>query len=235
VKKSDCYIEGAEFEAGPRGVPKVFVPHSFSETNQSYIEDFVRKHAFATLISSDAGRPVATHLLLDLKEGASPSLVLCGHMAKANPQWKTFRDDREVLSIFNGPHTYVSASWYSIKSAPTWNYVNVHVYGLPRIVNDNVELYGLLKRLVDKQEQQSPSDTRYSIEGLPNDVLESMMGAVVGFEITVTKIDAAAKLSQNRNAKDYRNIIEKLEVRGDPESTEVAKEMMLRLPQSIPE
>ena len=235
MKKVGSYIEGAELEIGPKGVPKVFVPHSFNETNQSYIEDFIRKHAFATLISSDNGRPVATHLLLDLEEGPSSRLALSGHMAKANPQWRTFRDDREVLSIFNGPHTYVSASWYSIKSAPTWNYVNVHVYGLPRIINDNVELYGLLKRLVDKQEQQSPADTRYRIESLPNDVLESMMGAVVGFEITVTKIEAAAKLSQNRNAQDYRNIIEKLEVRGDPESLEVAKEMILRMPQSIPE
>jgi len=208
----------------------MYIPSGFGETRQEYIEDFIRKHSFATLISSDNGRPMATHLLLDLTEGPSSRLLLGGHIARVNPQWRTFHEDKEILAVFSGPHAYVSASWYSVNSAPTWNYVNVHVYGLPRVIEDSLELYGLLKRLVDRQEQHSPAATRYRLESLPKGVLESMMQGVVGFEITVTKIEAAAKLSQNRNPDDYRNIIEKLRERGDPQSSEIAEEMTLRKP-----
>jgi transcriptional regulator len=213
----------------------VYIPRNFKETKQTYIEDFIRRHAFAALISSDNGRPVGSHLLLDLLERAAQSLVLVGHMAKSNPQWKTFKENQEVLAIFSGPHAYVSAGWYSIKSAPTWNYVNVHVYGLPRIIEDKVELYGLLKRLVDKQEQHSPAETRYQIESLPKDILEEMMGGVIGFEIVVTKIEAAAKLSQNRSNRDHTNIIDRLRDRGDHKSAEIAEEMLRRRPEDIPE
>ena len=213
----------------------MYIPRNFKETNQAYIETFIRKHGFATLISSDDGRPVATHLLLDLPERTESNLVLDGHMAKSNPQWKTFREDKEVLAIFNGPHSYVSAGWYSIKSAPTWNYINVHVYGLPRIIDNHEELYDLLKRLVDGQEQQNSEGTMYRIENLPKDILESMMGSIIGFEIKVTKVEAAAKLSQNRSSADYQNIIDRLNERGDHESVEVAKEMMLRRPENVSE
>jgi transcriptional regulator len=228
------YTEGA-VDLRLKGAPKVYVPRNFKEMDQSYVENFIRKHGFATLISSDDDRPVATHLLLDLPEGTAPSLVLDGHMAKANPQWKTFRDDKEVLAIFSGPHTYVSAGWYSIKSAPTWNYINVHVYGLPRVIDNQEELSELLKRLVDRQEQHNSESTRYRIESLPKDILENMMGSIIGFEIKVTKVEAAAKLSQNRSPKDYDNIIDRLNERGDHESVEVAKEMARRRPRTVSE
>jgi transcriptional regulator len=156
-------------------------------------------------------------------------------MAKANPQWRTFDATREVLAIFHGPHSYVSAGWYSIKSAPTWNYINIHVYGVPRIIENHAELYGLLKRLVDWQERRNSEATRYKIEGLPKDVLENMMASTVGFEIEVTKIEAAAKLSQNRNPKDIENIITKLKERGETGGIEVAKEMEIRRKKMNPE
>ena len=134
------------------------------------------------------------------------------------------------MAVFGGPHTYVSAGWYSIKSAPTWNYINVHVYGLPRIIDNHEELYHLLKRLVDRQEQHNSEGTKYRIESLPKDILESTMGSIIGFEIKVTKVEAAAKLSQNRSPRDYQNIIDRLNERGDHDSIEVAKEMALRRP-----
>jgi transcriptional regulator len=211
-------------------LPKVYIPRAFHETSQPYIRDFIRQHAFATLVSSDNERPLATHVLLDLQEKTAASWVLAGHMAKANPQWRTFQSHRELLAIFSGPHAYVSAGWYSIKSAPTWNYINVHAYGVPRIIEDHAELYGLLKRLVDNQEQYSRDKSRYTIESLPKDILESMMDGIVGFEIAVTKIDAAVKLSQNRSSEDYQTIVEKLRERGDHGSAEVADEMTLRGP-----
>ena len=155
-------------------------------------------------------------------------MVLTGHMARANPQWKTFTADREVLALFEGPHAYVSAAWYSVQSAPTWNYITVQAYGTVQLVEDKNELYTLLKDLVDKQESYSPVHQRYQIESLSPDILESMMNAIVGFKMKVSKVESAAKLSQNRNGKDYANIISKLHEHGDADSEAIAKEMELR-------
>jgi transcriptional regulator len=225
--KSADYTE-AEADGRLKGAPKMYIPRAFNEADPAYIRNFIRQNGFAALISSGNSRLEASHLLLNLKEAGSSSMLLNGHMARANQQWRTFQPTQEVLAIFSGPHTYVSAGWYSIKSAPTWNYVSVHVYGTPRIIEDRAELYDLLKCLVDWQEQHNPEGDRYRIEGLPKDILENMMNIIVGFEITVTRIEAAAKLSQNRNSKDYQNIIQKLNERGDCKSAEVAKEMLLR-------
>jgi transcriptional regulator len=208
----------------------VYVPRHFRETDSEYIRNFITRHSFATLVSSDAARPVAAHVLMDIREADDSKLILSGHVARANPLWKTFGPNKEVLVIFSGPHAYVSAGWYSIKSAPTWNYINVHLYGVPRLIEERVQLYRLLKRLVDGQEKHSPDETRFRIEDLPEDTLDAMMNGIVGFEIEVTGVEAAAKLSQNRSAADYDTIIGKLLQRGDQGSLDVAREMQLRRP-----
>ncbi len=209
----------------------MYVPVHFREADPTYIKNFISRHAFATLVSSDDVRPMATHLLMDVRETADSKMILAGHIARSNPLWKTFGSGREVLAVFSGPHAYVSAGWYSIKSAPTWNYINVHVYGLPRLIQERAELYDLLKRLVDGQERNEPEADRYRIEDLPGNTLETMMASIVGFEIEVTEVAAAAKLSQNRSARDYDTIMEKLIKRGDHGSVDVAREMQLRRPE----
>ena len=206
----------------------MYVPHHFAETDQDSIRAFIRSHGFGTLVSWDGVRPVATQLLLNLSLGSDSEMVLTGHIAKANPQWKTFTADREVLALFEGPHAYVSAAWYSVQSAPTWNYITVQAYGTIQLVDDKNELYTLLKDLVDKQESYSPIHQRYQIESLSPDILESMMNGIVGFKMKVSKVESAAKLSQNRNGKDCANIISKLHERGDADSEAIAKEMELR-------
>ena len=153
---------------------------------------------------------------------------LFGHLARSNPQWRTFEETPEVLAVFEGPHAYVSAGWYSIHSAPTWNYITVQMYGTLRIVEDGAELYGLLKDLVNAQEEGTPEGERYRLESMPKDVLENMMNALVGFTIKVTRSECAAKLSQNRSSKDYENIIRKLKARGDGDSIAIAEEMISR-------
>jgi len=206
----------------------MYIPQSFKEADENAITALLREHGFATLISVDGALPVATHLLLESCRGDDGSRVLCGHMSRQNPQWKTFRAGIEVLAIFQGPHAYVSAGWYSVPSAPTWNYMSVHVYGVPRIVEDRGELFSLLKRLVESQEQRYPADTRYRIESLPDDILQGMMDGIVGFEILVSRIEAAAKMSQNRSERDYWNIVDKLKEQADTGSRRVAAEMERR-------
>ena len=206
----------------------MYVPHDFVENERQFIEGFIRKHAFGALVSYDGNRPVATQLLFHLSAAGSGEMQLAGHMARLNPQWRTFESSKEVLALFQGPHAYVSAAWYSVPSAPTWNYVTVQAYGHVEIIEDRTELFEVLKALVDSQERDSERDQGYRIESLSADLQANMMNAVVGFRIVVSRVDCAAKLSQNRNGRDYDIIVERLKERGDRDSAAVAEEMERR-------
>ena len=123
--------------------------------------------------------------------------------------WKTFEKSPEVLVIFQGPHTYISPTWYNHTNVPTWNYQAVHVYGSPRIVSDHAEVYKILSHLTTRNE----GDSSYRLETLPQDFVEKEMKGIVAFQIEVTRIEANYKLSQNRNDEDYHNIVSRLEER----------------------
>ena len=126
-----------------------------------------------------------------------------------------------MLAIFNGPHAYVSSSWYKDENVPTWNYVAVHVYGEIRII-EGQELWDSLKKLVDKYEAHSEHPV--SMENMSEKTLRQIKG-IVGFSIKIKEIQAAYKLSQNREDEDYHKVIEHLENSGDSGAVEVAKEM----------
>jgi transcriptional regulator len=206
----------------------MYVPPLFRETDPDFIRKFLKENGFATLVSCVQGIPVATHLPLEVNEAADSRLVLSGHMSRENPQWRSFSSGAEILAIFQGHHSYVSASWYSVPSVPTWNYLSVHAYGTPRLVDDPAELLAMLKRLVDRQEGRYPEGERYTLDGLPRATLEGLMSGVAGFQIPVTRVEAAAKMSQNRDPRDRLKIIEKLRAEGSPPSRGVAREMERR-------
>jgi len=207
----------------------MYVPPKFVEDDPKAVRDLIDRHGFGILVTSEGDVPLASHLLFKAIGTDSDDLVLFAHMARANRQWRSFESGREVLAIFQGPHTYVSAGWYSVKSAPTWNYLTAHIYGIPQIVDDRKELHSLLKDMVDKQEQGSVPNERYHIESLPEGLANEMMDSIVGFRIRANRIECAAKLSQNRNREDYLHIIEKLRSRGDAESQQIAEQMEYRL------
>jgi len=205
----------------------MYVPLHYSENDPQFIKGFVRQHSFGLLVTWDGKRPLATQLLFSLKESGSDT-VLLGHVARSNPQWKSFDQTPEALAVFEGPHAYVSAAWYSIRSVPTWNYVTVQMYGRPEIIEDEEQLYSLLKDLVDVQESSKPEQGRYRLESLPKNLVEDKIRGLVGFSLTVSKMECAAKLSQNLIAKDYDNVITKLKGRGDPNSIRIAELMESR-------
>src|SRR5690606_23562194 len=148
-----------------------------------------------------------------------------GHIAKANPQWKSFGDDREVLCIFNGPHAYVSSSWYREEEVPTWNYIAVHVYGRLSLL-DREATMDSLHRLVDRYEQASACPI--SLKDRSPETLAQAEG-IVGVQILVTDIQATYKLSQTRR-EDHPEIVAQLRRRKDPGSREIAG-MMDKEPQ----
>jgi transcriptional regulator len=114
----------------------MYISKLYCEENRAKILEFIRQNEFATLVTFDGKKPTASHLLMEVVEEGE-SLFINGHMSRANPQWKTFETNAEVLVIFQGPHTYISPTWYNHVNVPTWNYQAVHIYGNPRIVTGN--------------------------------------------------------------------------------------------------
>jgi len=203
----------------------MYIPRRYQVTDPDEIAAFLAANDFAALVSFDGQRPIATHLLLALEQQEGGGLVLNGHMARANPQWRSFNPEQEVLAIFSGPHSYISPRWYNHVNVPTWNYMTAHVYGRARVISDETEQRELLRRLIDKHEAGSGAVPPYTLDSLPEDFLQQQMKAIVAFQIEVTQIEAAYKLSQNRDVESYDNVVRELYQRADENSHAVADEM----------
>jgi len=201
------------------------IPKLYREEDRGKILEFLRQNEFATLVTYDGEKPTASHLLMELVE-AEENLFVNGHMSRVNPLWKTFETNPEVLVIFSGPHTYISPTWYNHVNVPTWNYQAVHVYGKPRIVTDQEEIYEILSRMVSRNE----SDASYRLETLSQEFVAKEIKGIVAFQIEVTRIEANYKLSQNRNDEDYHNIVAQLNEREDEMSHQVAEAMERQRP-----
>lgn len=197
----------------------MYIPPLYKVEDPAAIAAFLRQNNFAAIISHDGDQLLATHAAMEVTEQPSGRLVIYGHIARANPQWKTF-GEQELLLIFEGPHTYISPRWYNHANVPTWNYMMAHVYGRARILQGE-QLSQLFTRLV----QQHETGTGYTLDSLPQDLLQKQMAATVGFVIDVTRVQAGWKLSQNRNDEDHANIIEQLRKRDDAASDAIAAEM----------
>lgn len=197
----------------------MYISKLYREEDRAKILEFLQQNEFAMLVTCDGARPTASHLLMEVVETGDEWFVN-GHMSRANPLWKTFETNPEVLVIFQGPHTYISPTWYNHVNVPTWNYQAVHVYGNPRIVSGE-EYYVMLSRLIARHE----GGTNYRMDSLPQDFVEKQMSGTVGFQVKVTRIEANYKLSQNRDHEDYHNIILRLNEREDAMSHQVAEVM----------
>jgi transcriptional regulator len=202
----------------------MYLPKSFQVEDLVELHGFMQAHNFATLVTQHQGAPFATHLpfLVDAQRG--PYGTLLAHLARANPQWRDFGGGGEALVIFQGPHAYISPSWYATHpSVPTWNYAVVHTYGVPRIIEDHATLRPMLEALVDTHEAAFAQPWRMD---LPHDYLDKMMRAVVGFEIEITRLEGKLKLSQNRSEHDQHLVAEALGQSDDPLDHGVAELMI---------
>jgi len=199
----------------------MYIPNYFKNENIEEVKGFLIENSFGILINQHSGKLTGTHIpmLLDTDENGAD--ILTGHLSKANPQWQNFNDNEEVLAIFNGPHSYVSSSWYEAEQVPTWNYIAVHIYGIIKLM-EGKELFDSLKKLVDKYERNSENPV--AVERMSDKTLKQING-IVGFRISVHEVQAAYKLSQNRKDVDYHNIVDQLENSNDSKSVAVAKEM----------
>jgi len=201
----------------------MYRPRHFDIDDPAILENFMREQSFALLITTIDGAPFASHipLLLDTDGG---NRRLLGHVAKANKQYLDFDGKTEALVVFWGPHAYVSPNWYaSEKMVPTWNYVTVHAYGNPRTLSEPDEARSVLERLTEAYE--SDATRNWSMDGLPDDFVNSQLKGIVAFEMPLDRVEGKFKLSQNRQPADRKGVIKGLRATGDTEAVEVARLM----------
>jgi transcriptional regulator len=192
----------------------MYIPQAFHVGDRQILHEFINRNSFATLVSTVDGRPFATHLPLLFERTRSAHGTLLGHVARANPHWHAFDGRQEALAIFQGPHAYVSPSWYATSPAvPTWNYTAVHVYGVPQVIDDDRAFSDLLDRLIALYEAGMP---RPWPGVLPADFRANLMRGIVGFTMEIERIEGKFKLSQNRSHEDQRRVVERLEMSADP-------------------
>ena len=184
----------------------------YKEQDAEEVMQFIREHPFAFLAGSDAANnPVATQIpvFIDEKDG---KIFLTGHIMRNTDHHKAFEQNSNVLAVFTGPHTYVSATWYTKPVGSTWNYMSVHAKGTIRFGDTN-ELISILKRLSLHYENYNTASTTV-FDNLPAEYTERMMKAIVPFEIEINDLQHVFKLSQDRDEKSYDNIATKLKEQG---------------------
>jgi len=201
----------------PMYVPSIHKP---DETEDVY--QFIAQHGFATLIGNFDNKPIASHIpmYVDQKEDGTYSLL--SHIAKANIQRHCLDGEQDLLAIFMESHAYISSSWYDHINVPTWNYGSVHVYGKASIITGE-KLYLSINKLVEQYEQKRRD--RFHLSDMPKDMQAAHFNGLVGFEMSMDRIESAHKLSQNRKDKDYHNIIGQLEKQTDQKSQQIAQKM----------
>ncbi len=198
------------------------LPH-YREHDERIITEFIERYPFAFLTGCDANnRPVATQVPVFI-EDRNGRKILSGHIMRHTDHHKAMLDNANVLAVFHGPHTYVSATWYSDPHvASTWNYMSVHARGVIRFLDCSG-----LEAILRKSTLHFENDDKHSptvFDNLPDSFRQKVMNAIVGFEIEVSDLDAVFKLSQDKDNESFHTIIEKLEA-GDEIARRVAAGM----------
>jgi len=205
---------------------KMYLPRSFAESRPDILQKAMRENGFATVVTAADGVPFASHVpvLVD-GDPAAGALKIRGHVARANPHWKQLANGSPVLVMFHGPHAYVSPSWYAdTQSVPTWNYAVVHAHGRAALLAP-ADLRTLLQDLVEAHERASAQPWRF--DSVPADTIDRLLGAIVGFEIVVERLEGKLKLSQNQTPDDQRRVREQLATSTDAAARDVARWMEL--------
>jgi transcriptional regulator len=207
----------------------VYTPESFKISDLPTLHADMERWNFATLITpGPEGELQVTHLPLLLKRDSGRLGTLAGHVAKANPHWKAFGAGRESTAIFHGPHAYISPRWYRTEVAvPTWNYVAVHAHGAPSILQEAASVESHLRQLIRHHEGTGPDSWRP--DKLSRETFESLMKAVVCFEMPIARIEGKAKLSQNRPPHDVPGVIQGLQASDRTDNHELADMMQRRV------
>jgi len=207
----------------------MYVPAQFAETRLEVLHGLIEARPFATFVTSAGGEIVVDHLPLLLDASAGALGTLRGHVARANPLWRQLASDSDSVAVFQGPQKYISPSWYPSKHAdgkavPTWNYVVVHAWGRPRVIEDEEWLLRLVTDLTNTHE--AGQATPWKVSDAPADYTERLLRAIVGIEMPIARIAGKWKVSQNRPAGDRLGVVAGLRSSADDESLAMAELVM---------
>ena len=199
----------------------MYIPAHFAPDDET-VGELLRNHGAADLVTPTDQGLVATMLPFIYVPEAGEHGALYGHVARNNDQWK-LPAVGDALAIVRGPDAYVSPTWYASKAehgrvVPTWNYVTAHVYGQFVVHDDPVWTERLVRRLTAKHEAANAHP--WSVDDAPRAFIEGQLRAIVGIEVAISRIEAKAKLSQNRPAADVAGVIAGLRERGDARSAD---------------
>jgi transcriptional regulator len=204
----------------------MYVPPSFAVSDEDAVFDFVRQNPFATLVSSQGTELTASHIPF-LIERNSDQTVLLGHVARANPQWNAAAG-QAVLTIFQGPHVYISPAWYeSDNVVPTWNYQAVHAYGTLELIDNREHLLEVLVRSIETFE--SYRDLPWSLDANDPEFVDELLKGIVGFRIPIDRLQAKWKLQQNHSEERRRKVITALDKQADENSRMIAAQIKTTL------
>jgi transcriptional regulator len=205
----------------------------YKEKNAHVLMEFVDQHPFAFLAGCDSeNKPVATQLPVFIEEKDGKK-ILRGHIMKNTDHHKAFLHNENVLVVFTGHHSYVSATWYSNPhQASTWNYMSIHIKGTIRFLDESALEDVLRKTTLHFENHNLQSTTIF--DNLPSEYKQKLMKAIVAFEIEVKEMDHVFKLSQDRDAKSYENIKDRLKGQGE-DGQVIAAEMEKRTKDVFPD
>jgi len=193
----------------------MYVPRHYAVTDRQQLHDFIKGNGFGIMFSGNGPEPVASHLPFILDESAGEQGTLLSHMAGANRQWR-HADGQQVLTVFQGPHTYVSPTWYQDpETVPTWNYVAVHVYGILKVVQDQERIQNILARITDYYEASLPQPWKAEFT---SEYAQQMVKRIVAFEIEIDKMQGKWKLNQNHPEERRRRVVDVLKTMPDDNS-----------------
>jgi transcriptional regulator len=205
----------------------MYRPTAFQEDNLDKLVAFMQANSFATLVTIVDGVPIASHIPFVVAVEAN-TVKLIGHLAKQNTQWQGFAA-AESLAIFTGPHAYISPALYEKReSVPTWNYIAVHAYGTPTILTRQ-EAPEAMDQMINTMVDTYEASYKHHWHSLSMGFREGMMNGIVGFEMTVSRLEGKYKLSQNRSQTDQHHVSEALLQSDDPMARAVGVEMQHNL------
>jgi transcriptional regulator len=206
----------------------MYTPKAFREERLPTLHEAIREIAFGTLVTSGEGGIEASHLPFVLAPDEGPLGTLYAHVAKGNDH--VARHAGEALSIFAGPHAYISPNGYPGKAThhrevPTWNYIAVHAYGVPETFADPARLRALLVRLTGQSEKDAAQPRPWQVDDAPADYVASMLKGIVGIRIPLDRIEGKWKLGQNRTEEDRRGAAALLAERSSDDEQAIARAM----------
>ena len=187
----------------------MYLPKYFAEQRVTVLHALIRAHPLAALVTRGEGGLDASHIPMEIDAQPAPYGTLRGHIAHANSLWRDGTEGDGALAIFRGPDAYVSPDWYPSKRehgkvVPTWNYAVVHAHGALRFIEDRDWLRGLVERLTLRHEGGRPRP--WQVDDAPAAFIEQLLGAIVGIEMRVTRLEGKWKASQNRPPADRNGV-----------------------------